>query len=40
MLEATADMHASNMANNDYASHTDANGAGIEQRANQHGYTW
>ncbi|UQI39296.1 CAP domain-containing protein [Vreelandella venusta] len=39
-LEAAAAMHASDMANNDYVSHTDANGAGIEQRANQHGYTW
>ncbi len=39
-LEAAAAMHASNMANNDYVSHTDTDSAGIEQRANQHGYAW
>lgn len=39
-LEAAADMHANDMAKNDYVSHTAPDGAGIEQRANHHGYVW
>ncbi|RUR32179.1 CAP domain-containing protein [Vreelandella andesensis] len=39
-LEAAADMHAKNMAKNNYFSHTDSNGAGVEQRVDHHGYVW
>ncbi|CAH1044040.1 CAP domain-containing protein [Halomonas sp. TD01] len=39
-LEAAAAMHANDMAKNDYVSHSDPDGAGVEQRVNQQEYAW
>lgn len=39
-LEAAAEMHSQDMADNDYFSHTSPDGAGIEQRVNNQSYEW
>ncbi|WP_244264841.1 CAP domain-containing protein [Vreelandella boliviensis] len=39
-LEAAAKSHSQDMAENDYFSHTDPNGAGIEQRVGNQDYLW
>lgn len=39
-LEAAAERHSQDMAENDYFSHTDPHGAGAEQRVNDQRYAW
>jgi uncharacterized protein YkwD len=39
-LEAAAELHSQDMAENDYFSHTDPNGVGIQQRVSNQGYVW
>lgn len=39
-LEAAAEMHAQDMAENDYFSHTDTDGDEIQHRVNGKGYQW
>ena len=39
-LEAAAESHSSDMAENDYFSHTAPDGAGIEQRVGDQDYLW
>ncbi|MGQ7260354.1 CAP domain-containing protein [Vreelandella sp. V005] len=39
-LEAAAERHAQDMAENDYFSHTAPDGSGIEQRINYQDYVW
>ncbi|TMU24988.1 CAP domain-containing protein [Halomonas sp. ATBC28] len=39
-LEAAAKSHSQDMAENDYFSHTDPEGAGIEQRVGNQDYVW
>ncbi|MBT2774417.1 CAP domain-containing protein [Halomonas sp. ISL-60] len=39
-LEAAAKSHSQDMAENDYFSHTDPDGAGIEQRVGNQDYVW
>nr|WP_276322280.1 CAP domain-containing protein [Halomonas neptunia] len=39
-LEAAAQMHSQDMAENDYFSHTDPDGEGIEQRVSSQDYNW
>ncbi|MGP9765456.1 CAP domain-containing protein [Halomonas sp. AOP13-D3-9] len=39
-LEAAAESHSKDMAENDYFSHTGPEGAGIEQRVGNQDYTW
>ncbi|CAM0556697.1 hypothetical protein EHLJMEHL_01785 [Vreelandella titanicae] len=39
-LEAAAKSHSQDMAENDYSSHTDPEGAGIEQRVGNQDYVW
>lgn len=39
-LEAAADMHSKDMAENDYFSHTSPSGANIQQRVSDSSYAW
>ena len=39
-LEAAAEQHSQDMAENDYFSHSASDGAGIEQRVNSQSYVW
>lgn len=39
-LEAAAERHSQDMAENDYFSHTAPDGSGIEQRINHQNYVW
>ncbi|UYV17972.1 CAP domain-containing protein [Halomonas qaidamensis] len=39
-LARASQLHAEDMAENDYVSHTSPDGSGIEQRINNQGYPW
>ncbi|WP_328587985.1 CAP domain-containing protein [Vreelandella rituensis] len=39
-LEAAAEAHSKDMAENDYFSHTGSDGVGIQQRVSNRGYVW
>lgn len=39
-LEAAAELHSKDMAKNNYFSHTNPDGVGIQQRISKQGYVW